>query len=189
MLIQIFARTNCIERSSEPILNCRIERDGDIDVLRASPEVWSIIRRAAEKNISRACRLRSRHERLCRAAEAKERARAGCRARRRPGRTWLKIGEMLMLAQNAGRFPRTWLCSLVSAAGRFDFLQNLKDARAAFDRIVEMKNKMRCVFQNNVAGEFSLQCGTMRFQFINHARAGVPVRECLRTRGRFSGRA
>ncbi len=34
-----------------------------------------------------------------------------------------------------------------------------------------MKNQVRCVFQNNVAGEFSLQRGTMRFQFINHARA------------------
>ena len=35
-----------------------------------------------------------------------------------------------------------------------------------------MKNEMWCVFQNNVAGEFSLQRGTMRFQFINYARAG-----------------
>ena len=35
-----------------------------------------------------------------------------------------------------------------------------------------MKNQMRRVFQNNMAGEFSLQRGTMRFQFINHARGG-----------------
>jgi len=34
-----------------------------------------------------------------------------------------------------------------------------------------MKNQMRRVLQNDVAGEFSLQGGTMRFQLIYHARA------------------
>ena len=35
-----------------------------------------------------------------------------------------------------------------------------------------MKNEMRCVFQNDVAGQLSLQSGAMRFQFIDHARPG-----------------
>jgi hypothetical protein len=34
-----------------------------------------------------------------------------------------------------------------------------------------MKNQMRRVFQDDVAGQFSLQGGTMRFQFIDHACA------------------
>ena len=36
-------------------------------------------------------------------------------------------------------------------------LQNFKDARAAFDRIIEMKNKMRCVFQNHALRERGLK--------------------------------
>ena len=34
-----------------------------------------------------------------------------------------------------------------------------------------MKDEMRCVFQDNVAGEFSLQHGTIGLQFINNFRA------------------
>ena len=33
-----------------------------------------------------------------------------------------------------------------------------------------MKNQMRRVFQNDVAGQFGLQRGAMRFQFLHHAR-------------------
>ena len=63
--------------------------------------------------------------------------------------------------------------SLVLAAGLFfEILQNLKDARAALDGIVDVKNQMRRVFQNDVARQFSLQYGTMRFQLIDHARTG-----------------
>ena len=38
-----------------------------------------------------------------------------------------------------------------------------------------MKDEMRCVFQDNVAGEFRLQRGTMRLEFINDARAAPPA--------------
>ena len=58
------------------------------------------------------------------------------------------------------------------ATAFFKFLHNLKDACAALDRIVKMKNQMRSVFQNNVTGKFRLQRGTMRLQFIEYARAG-----------------
>ena len=52
----------------------------------------------------------------------------------------------------------------------FDILQNLKDARTAFNGIVEVKNQVRRIFQNDVTRQFSLQGRTMRFQFIDHAR-------------------
>jgi len=59
----------------------------------------------------------------------------------------------------------------VLGAGCFDLLQNLDYASPALDGIVEMKNEMRSVFQNDAARQLSLQCRTMRLQFINDARA------------------
>ena len=50
-------------------------------------------------------------------------------------------------------------------------LQNLKNAYAAFDRIVEVKDEVRRVFQDHVTGEFSLQRGAMGFQFFNYTLA------------------
>ena len=70
-------------------------------------------------------------------------------------------------ARRATDFRESWrLRSLRSSLrGRFDFLQDLDDACAAFDRIIEMKNEMRRVFQNDVFRQLGLQSGAVRFEF------------------------
>src|SRR6266853_76005 len=73
------------------------------------------------------------------------------------------------------RFCRVWIVprSLVIAAGRFDLLQNLNDAGAAFDGIIEMKNQMRRVFYSHMTGKLSLQGCTMRREFAHDILAEI----------------
>ena len=59
------------------------------------------------------------------------------------------------------------------ALRRSDFLQNLDNASAAFDGIVEMKNEMRRIFHGDVTGKLSLQCCTMRREFVQHTFSDV----------------
>src|SRR5882724_8376097 len=124
-------------------------------------------------NISQACRLHSRRGPLCRAAEAKVPARSDSQARRRLGErgSESRTGYAPALP---GRFRRIWIerRSPGIAARRFDLLQNLDDANSAFNGIVEMKSEMGCVFHSDATGQLSLQCGSLRFEFINHARTG-----------------
>jgi len=61
--------------------------------------------------------------------------------------------------------------SLVFAVVFSEIVQNFKHAGTAFEGLVEMKNQMGCIFQHHMAREFSLQRGTMRFQFVDDARA------------------
>jgi hypothetical protein len=53
------------------------------------------------------------------------------------------------------------------------FLQNLDDASAALDGIVEMKNEMWRVFHGDVPGKLSLQCCTMRRELAQHTLSAV----------------
>ena len=70
-----------------------------------------------------------------------------------------------MFAKRAPDFRKWVFASLRLLSRRFDFLQDFDHACAAFDRIVEVKNEMRRVFQNDVAREVSLQNGTVLFEF------------------------
>src|SRR5438874_1026099 len=123
-------------------------------------------------NISQACRPHSRREPLCRAAEAKVPARSDSRARRHRGERGSESRNGYAPA-GPGRFRRIWIepHSLGIAARRLDLLQNLDDASSAFNGIVEMKSQMRRVFHSDMTSQLSLQCGSLRFEFINHARA------------------
>src|SRR5260370_18631943 len=124
-------------------------------------------------NISQAYRLHSRRGPLCRAVEAKVPARSDSPARRHRGERGSESRTGYASAV-PGRFRRIWIepRSLGIAARRFDLLQNLDDASSAFNGIVEMKSEMRRVFHTDATGQLSLQCGSLRFEFINHARAG-----------------
>ncbi len=77
-------------------------------------------------------------------------------------------GEALMCAKGGGDFREGGVAHALVGLGvvrpfvsrrwsEFDFLQDLEDARAALDRIIEMKNEMRRVFQNDVFGELGLE--------------------------------
>src|SRR6266567_4047269 len=124
-------------------------------------------------NISQACPLHSKRGPLCRAAEAKVPARSDSPERRHRGErgSESRTGYAPALP---GRFRRIWIepRSPGIAAKCFDLLQNLDDASAAFNGIVEMKSEMRRVFHSDVTSQLSLQRGTLRFEFGNHARAG-----------------
>jgi hypothetical protein len=61
--------------------------------------------------------------------------------------------------------------SLVFARRRFDFLENLDHAGAALDGIVEVKNQLRRVFQDDVTRELRLQGDAMRFQLRDYIRS------------------
>ena len=50
-----------------------------------------------------------------------------------------------------------------------EIVQNFEDARTAFDGLVRMKNQMGGKFEHYMPGEFSLERGSMRFQFTDHA--------------------
>ena len=67
-----------------------------------------------------------------------------------------------------GQFRQWWRSFVFGAGRRFDFLQNFEDARAALDRIVEMKNEMRRVFQDDVSRQVGLERGSIRFQLREH---------------------
>src|SRR5262249_16316090 len=97
-------------------------------------------------NTSQACRLHSRRGHLCQAAEATMQGRADYRVRHR--QVAHDLGSQSADARaEPGRFARRSYRSLVLAAAFFKVLQNLENTRAALNRIVEMKNQMRGVFQ------------------------------------------
>ncbi len=66
-------------------------------------------------------------------------------------------GKPLMRAQDAADLRESALRHSVSARRRLDLLQNFKDARAALDRIVEMEDEMRRVFQGDALREGGLK--------------------------------
>ena len=63
--------------------------------------------------------------------------------------------------------------SLVFAVECFNFLQNLDDAGAALNGIVEMKNEMWRIFHSDMPGKLRLQCHTMGREFVQNTLSAV----------------
>ena len=73
------------------------------------------------------------------------------------GANMAEHNELLMFAKDAADFFERRCYSLVLAVAFADVVQNFEHARTAFDRLVEMKNEMRRVFQHDVPGQLGLQ--------------------------------
>src|SRR5437660_7977822 len=55
---------------------------------------------------------------------------------------------------------------------RIDFLHDLNHTRSAFDRVIEMKNKMRRVFEYDIFCQNSLERAAMGLELANYGGAG-----------------
>ena len=72
----------------------------------------------------------------------------------------------------------------------FEVVQNFKHTRTAFDGLVEVKNEMRRVFQDDVPGQFRLQRpshGGLAVEAIYRATTAAVAKE-LATGKRIRGR-
>src|SRR5207302_2536863 len=69
---------------------------------------------------------------------------------------------------------RMCFCSRLVFAWRkwSDFLHDLDHASPAFDRVIEMKDKMRSVFEDNIFCQRSLERTAMRLELANHGCTG-----------------
>ena len=91
-------------------------------------------------------------------------------------------GEPLMRAKTAAISAKLALLMrsvrIPLSPAWFDLLQDFENARPALDRIVEMKNQMRRVFQNDFSSTARLQNGAIRFQ-LRDDRFGIPLPRTL----------
>src|SRR5205814_9337937 len=129
-------------------------------------------RPAPENYISPAFPLHSRPGLPCRVLSATMREPACSRERLHPG-GHDSAPRIYYARVRRDQFQQIWCRarSRLVFAGRIDLLHDFDDTCAAFDRIIEMENKMRRVLQNHMFRQPRLQGGTMRLELIDHARA------------------
>src|SRR6266536_3501662 len=142
-----FRRPNGAKRGSEPALNCRVERNGTIEVFRGRRRLGYQFRARKERILLKHSFFIPHSNILSELLKRKRKRKlAAERVSIRTDVTHHR--KALMLAQ----YPA-------------DFLENLDDASAALDGIVEMKSEMWRIFHGDVPGKFSLQCRAMGREF------------------------
>ena len=138
-------------RCAEAVLRRGVERDGDIEILRFAGG-WVSSSAARQKTVFLEQAILVPDPVTSLPSCWSESARASWLPSASPsGRTWLRTAKSLMFARRRAPISAKVGCRAHSCflRRRFDFLQDLENARAAFDRIIEMKNEMRRVFQND----------------------------------------